>query len=176
MRTADVIETAQFDRPMVELSEPPSLEAVKNPECEPVACPDCPNVYHDGQWHQSGPADEVITTLYCPGCYAVRNNWYQGKLYMRGQFPINHRGELRRLVLDEMKLYQSIDPLDKIVRLVDRPRCLVLYTTRTGSIEHIGQSLEDLFGGTFERGSKQSHAFLWKNARGGEFHEGNNGS
>jgi hypothetical protein len=133
---------------------------------EPALCPECGNVYAGRRW--TLPTDPDIgrgaTLLVCPACRAEKSGIAGGYLHLEGQFLMDHREELIRLLHNEAERAVENNPLARIMGIeTDDEGRTTVKTTTEQLAQRLGRALESAFHGevhyAFSRGNKLTHVW-----------------
>lgn len=114
-------------------------------------CPGCGLVFQDGVWRQTviDPSHPLYRKL-CPACLQIRDDYPGGVLQISGSFLDLHRDQIVHRIRNLERLVREEHPLDRIMRIDERPREIVVYATAEHLVARIGKALRRDFKGTLE--------------------------
>ncbi|HEY5778366.1 MAG TPA: BCAM0308 family protein [Terrimicrobiaceae bacterium] len=117
---------------------------------EPTVCPICGATYHEGrwQWMTSQPAGAHRHT--CEACRRIRDRYPAGVITLRGGFVSGHRNDLLRLVRNNESFEKQEHPLNRIIRIEERPDSIVITTTDIHLPHRIAEALRNAYKGELE--------------------------
>lgn len=133
---------------------------------EPAVCPECGNVYRHRRWTQptTPPLLEGAASLVCPACRVEKSGIAGGYLHLEGQFLMNHREDLLRLIHNEAERAGEDNPLARIMEIeTDKEGRTIVKTTTEHLAQRLGRALESAFHGevhyVFSRVNKLTHVW-----------------
>jgi len=116
-----------------------------------AACPDCGAVYFDKHWHTCSEPDcrlksAALPELVCPECRltdnsAARSGAYAGEVMIEGVSDPAELKEIKNLALNVAKRASKRDPEDRVVKVIDGPGSLDIYTTENQLAVSIGKQI-----------------------------------
>ncbi len=116
---------------------------------EPTACPGCGAVFHDGHWQwRARPAGAHEVS--CPACQRGRDRMPAGYVSISGDFFVNHRDELLRLIRNEEARARAGHPLKRILDIADENGGTLVTTTDIHLARGIGEALHHAYQGELE--------------------------
>jgi hypothetical protein len=111
-------------------------------------CPECGLLFQDGVWKR-GVLDgsrEVHHKL-CPACLQIRDDYSGGRLRASGSFVEGHRQEILNRIRNVARETGAERPLERLMRIEERPHEIVVYATGEHLIARLGKALRRDFGG-----------------------------
>lgn len=117
---------------------------------QPAICPVCGATYSEGrwQWMNSQPAGAHRHT--CQACRRIRDRYPAGIITLSGSFIAGHRNDLLSLVRNNESLEKQEHPLNRIMRIEERPDTIVITTTDIHLPHRIAEALHDAYKGELE--------------------------
>jgi len=120
---------------------------------EVAVCTRCHAVYHRRHWF----FDDAIFTrcaaqartrhVTCPACQKIADNYPEGEVILRGAFLQAHAHEIKNLVANEEERAKGLNPLERIVRVIESDGTLRITTTNEKLAQRIGRSLQKAYQG-----------------------------
>ena len=138
---------------------------------EPTICPVCGLVYHNKRWskddHLLNSIKMVAEKHKCPSCRKIEDRFAMGVVFIDRQsdFIDKHKTEIINLIRNEEKREFLRNPLDRIMRLIEKGSEFMVETTSENLAVAIGKALYRAYNGevkfSFSRENKQARVY-WK--------------
>lgn len=109
---AAVHHPVRLDR-LIENSEHDAYRPAMKPP-EPTVCPQCNVVFQDGRWAWAEAPPDARQS-FCPACRRIHDQFPVGFVHVSGDYFMQHRAELERLIESESEMEQSEHPLERIM-------------------------------------------------------------
>ena len=93
-------------------------------------------------------SEAVLET--CPACRKIADGFASGVLVLRGDYLTRHRDEILNIVRNEEKRTRGINPLERIIRLLEEGDSIEISTTHEKLVQRIGREVRKACGGTLE--------------------------
>jgi hypothetical protein len=116
---------------------------------EPTVCPVCGAVYHTGRWQwiaRPPQADEVR----CTACHRIADGVPAGYLTIEGDFALQHRDELLKLLCHHVERALAEHPMERIIAIEDDGGRTTVTTTGVHLARDLGVALKSAFQGSLE--------------------------
>jgi len=134
-----------------------SYKKKENPKHDPYAmikapkglaiCRKCLAIYADKRWH----FDEVQAAklaasprtqkLVCPACQKIKDDYPEGIVTLKWSHLPDHEAEIRGLIANVETRAVSVNPLDRVMKIVRRKKELEVQTTNDRLAQRIGRAL-----------------------------------
>ena len=130
-----------------------------------VVCSRCNAVYKNKRWYlqdelpEAGKAKTEITTVECPACKKIAENYSEGIVNLQGAFFWEHEKEIRNLIHNEEKKAREKNPLMRILSIKREGDTLVLKTTEQKLAEHLGRAIHKAQQGELNISWDDNHSF-----------------
>ncbi|MDH5641060.1 MAG: BCAM0308 family protein [Nitrospira sp.] len=125
----------------------------------PAICRKCLAIYADKRWH----FDEVRAAklaasprtqkLVCPACQKVKDDYPEGTVTLKWSSLPDYEDEIRGLIANVEKRALSVNPLDRVMKIVKRKKDLEVQTTKDRLAQRLGRALV--------RSYKGKAAYMW---------------
>ncbi|KPK70512.1 hypothetical protein AMJ71_02915 [candidate division TA06 bacterium SM1_40] len=112
---------------------------------EPTVCPTCGLVFHDKRWRRD---DELSHKLHrrkqtllqkCPACRKIEDQYPMGIVTLSGHYLPEHLEDIRNLIRNEEQRGAEKNPLERIIKIEEGERMLVVQTTTESLALRIGR-------------------------------------
>jgi hypothetical protein len=113
----------------------------------PAICRKCLAIYADKRWH----FDEVQAAklaasprtqkLVCPACQKIKDDYPEGIVTLTWSHLPDHEAEIRGLIANVETRAVSVNPLDRVLKIVRRKQELEVQTTNDRLAQRIGRAL-----------------------------------
>ena len=120
---------------------------------EVAVCTGCHAVYHRRHWFfddavfMRRAVQAQTRRVICPACQKIADNYPEGEVILRGAFLQTHGREIRNLVSNEEERAKGLNPLERIVQIIERDGTLRITTTNEKLAQRIGRSLQKAYQG-----------------------------
>jgi NMD protein affecting ribosome stability and mRNA decay len=122
----------------------------------PAMCRKCLAIYADKRWH----CDEVQAAklaasprtqkLVCPACQKIKDDYPEGTVTLKWSQMQDHEAEIRGLIANVEKRAVSVNPLDRVMKIVKRRKDLEVQTTNDRLAQRLGRALVRSYKGKAE--------------------------
>ena len=117
---------------------------------QPAVCPTCGATYCDGRWQWVSLQPASAHPHTCEACRRIRDRYPAGIITLRGGFIGSHRNDLLCLVRNNESLEKQEHPLNRIMRIEERPDSIVITTTDIHLPHRIAEALRNAYKGELE--------------------------
>lgn len=107
----------------------------------PAVCPECRAVFEKGHWRWRDFWPQKARRQLCPACRRIRDRYPAGWVLLKGEFVKSHRQEIIDIARNEQKDETAEHPLNRIMRIEDRPDGLLITTTDVHLARLIGEAM-----------------------------------
>jgi hypothetical protein len=114
---------------------------------QPALCPVCGATYSEGRWQWMSPAPSGAPRHTCEACRRIRDRYPAGIITLSGGFVAGHRNDLLSLVRNNESLEKQEHPLNRIMRIEERPDSIVITTTDIHLPHRIGEAVHGAYKG-----------------------------
>ena len=120
----------------------------------PAICRKCRAVYANKRWSfDEGTARKLAASrrtekLVCPACQKIRDDYPEGIVTLRWSGLRDHEGEIRGLISNVEMRAVSVNPLDRVMKIIRRKNELEVQTTNDRLAQRIGRALVRAYKGT----------------------------
>lgn len=121
----------------------------KDKPLEWIACSNCGSVYQDRR-EQRRLRHAALHRKTCPVCHQVENDTAAGFLILHGNFFLNHREEIKRMILNLEERERNKYPLKRIIDLKDSVHMTFITTSNIDFTRQIGETLHAKYQGYLE--------------------------
>jgi hypothetical protein len=140
-----------------------------------LSCRGCGSIYYLRRWTLE-PTREVLRRVelrdgvritYCPACQKMRDHYWLGVVQISG-INAGEKREIVKLLRNEETRAREKNPLERIVRIVDRDGGLRVETTTEKLAQRLGRSLGKARGGkvTYKWSHRNKFArVVWEKSR-----------
>ncbi|KAA0258364.1 hypothetical protein FHQ18_04175 [Deferribacter autotrophicus] len=104
-------------------------------------CTECDIVYIDKNWKLKADNEFKKNPIVCPACKKIKEEYYEGILYLKGNFVLGRKDEILNLIRNEEKKQRARTALSKIGKIVENAEEIVVYTTNDRLAYRIGKAL-----------------------------------
>jgi len=119
-----------------------------------AVCKGCGAVYRNKRWYLSveltdeerREAKEVL----CPACRKVRDRMPEGIVLLSGKFLAQHKEEILNLARNEEENAMGLNPLERIMEIVDRGEEVEITTTSEHLAQRIGRAVQSAYSGELQ--------------------------
>jgi hypothetical protein len=113
----------------------------------PAICRKCLALYADKRWH----FDEALAAklaasprthkLVCPACQKIKDDYAEGIVTLKWSHLLDYEVEIRGLIANVERRAVSVNPLDRVLKIVRRKQELEVQTTNDRLAQRIGRAL-----------------------------------
>ncbi|HEY3302705.1 MAG TPA: BCAM0308 family protein [Candidatus Binatia bacterium] len=140
-----------------------------------LSCRGCGCIYFRGRWTLE-PSREILKRVelrdgvrptYCPACQKMRDRYWQGVVQISG-IGAGEKREVLKLLRNEETRAREKNPLERIVRIVEKENGLRVETTTEKLAQRLGRSLGKARGGsvTYKWSHRNKFArVVWEKSR-----------
>jgi len=114
---------------------------------EPTVCPTCGAMYHDGRWQWTTSTPAGAHRHMCQACRRIRDGYPAGMVTLTGKFVGQHRTDLVRLARNNELQENRDHPLNRIIKIEERPDSIVITTTDIHLPRRIAEALRHAYKG-----------------------------
>ncbi len=120
----------------------------------PAICRKCLAIYVDKRWHfdkVQAPklaASPRTKKLVCPACQKIKDDYPEGVVTLKWSDLREHEPEIRGLIANVEARAVSVNPLDRVMKIVRRKKDLEIQTTNDRLAQRIGRALVRSYKGT----------------------------
>lgn len=120
----------------------------------PAICRKCLAIYADKRWHfdkVQAPklaASPRTKKLVCPACQKIKDDYPEGIVTLTWSDLREHEPEIRGLIANVEARAASVNPLDRVMKIVRRKKDLEIQTTSDRLAQRIGRALVRSYKGT----------------------------
>ena len=127
---------------------------------EPSVCPECKAVFRQGrwQWAESWPVDSQ--RVLCQACRRIRDDYPAGEVVLTGGFLPAHRDEILGLVRHQEREEKAEHVLNRIMRIEETARRMLILTTDIHLPRRIGEALHHALKGQLTLNYDKEGCFL----------------
>lgn len=121
---------------------------------EPAICKKCKAIFMKKRWRLDARlaaqlvSDAKVTTLVCPACQKIRDDYPEGIVTIQWSKLSEHEAELRGLIGNVEARALSVNPLERVMKVVKRKQALEVQTTNDRLAQRIGRELVRAYKGT----------------------------
>jgi len=125
----------------------------------PAICRKCLAIYADKRWHfdevqaAKMAASPRTQKLVCPACQKIKDDYPEGTVTLKWSHLQDYEAELRGLIANVEKRAVSVNPLDRVMKIVKRKKDLEVQTTNDRLAQRLGRALV--------RSYKGKAAYMW---------------
>ncbi|MDH5666417.1 MAG: BCAM0308 family protein [Nitrospira sp.] len=125
----------------------------------PAICRKCLAIYADKRWHfDNAQASKLAASprtqkLVCPACQKIKEDYPEGIVTLKWSHLKDYDAELRGLIANVEKRAVSVNPLDRVMKIVKRKKDLEVQTTKDRLAQRLGRALV--------RSYKGKAAYMW---------------
>lgn len=117
---------------------------------EPAECPSCHLVFLDGRWQRAKQPPKDAHRASCPACQRIADNFPAGEMKLTGTFVAAHSDEIVSLVRNTEAKEQSEHPLQRLMGIDERDRCIIVTTTDIHLPRRIAHALAAAYKGRLD--------------------------
>jgi len=113
----------------------------------PVICRKCQAIYANKRWHIDEAealklaASPRTQKLVCPSCQKIRDDYPEGIVTLKWSALRDHEPEIRGLIGNVEARALSVNPLQRVMKVVRRSKDLEVQTTNDRLAQRIGREL-----------------------------------
>ena len=126
---------------------------------DPACCPQCSAVFQEGRWRWGAPPAGGHEEL-CPACQRQKDGLAAGNVILKGEFQESHRDEIIGLVKNEEAREKEEHPLNRIMKIEENGKMLVVQTTDIHLPRRIGVALHNAWGGELDLQYEEEEYFI----------------
>ncbi|MGQ0695596.1 MAG: BCAM0308 family protein [Nitrospiraceae bacterium] len=119
----------------------------------PAICRTCLAIYANKRWFFDGAearrlaASPRTQELVCPACQKIRDDYPEGIVTLKWSDLQEHEAEIRGLIGNVEARALSVNPLERVMKIVRRRKDLEVQTTNDRLAQRIGRELERAYKG-----------------------------
>jgi NMD protein affecting ribosome stability and mRNA decay len=140
---------------------------------EVAVCTTCHAIFHRRHWffdpevyfHESQQPE--TQKIECPACHKIRDRFAEGRVTLQpSSFLTAHREEILHLIYNEEERAKGINPLERIVEMIESDDGMVITTTNEKLAQRIGRTLKSTFQGqtTYHWSDPKFLSVVWHRA------------
>lgn len=135
----------------------------RKPPKDWAVCSRCHAIYHNKHWFLSEKvAQDLLKNQprhhLCPACQKIRDHFPSGVITLKGEYLVQHRGEIMNLVRNEEVRARGFNPLERIVSIREGDGTVEVETTTEKLAQRIGKRLHHAHQGKVAyRWSRDNH-------------------
>lgn len=120
----------------------------------PAMCRKCGAIYADKRWHFDKVEARKLAAfprtrkLVCPACQKIRDDYPEGIVTLKWSDLQDHETEIRGLITNVEARAVSVNPLDRVMKIVRRKKELEIQTTNDRLAQRLGRALVRAYKGT----------------------------
>jgi len=113
----------------------------------PAICRKCQAIYANKRWHIDGAearklaASSRTQKLVCPACQKIRDDYPEGIVTLQWSTLRDHEAEIRGLIANVEARAVSVNPLERVMKIVRQRKDLEVQTTNDRLAQRIGREL-----------------------------------
>jgi NMD protein affecting ribosome stability and mRNA decay len=113
----------------------------------PAICRKCKAIYANKRWYfDEGAAMKLAAVphtqkLVCPACQKTRDDYPEGLVTLKWSDLRDHEAEIRGLIANVESRAVSVNPLERVMKIVQRKKELEVQTTNDRLAQRIGRAL-----------------------------------
>jgi hypothetical protein len=113
-----------------------------------AVCQNCRAIYANKRWYfDDGEARTLMASprtqkLVCPACQKIRDDYPEGIVTLKWSDLREHEAEIRGLIGNVEARALSVNPLERVMKIVRRRKDLEVQTTNDRLAQRIGRELE----------------------------------
>ena len=113
----------------------------------PAMCRKCKAIYANKRWYiDSSKASKLAAAsgtqkLLCPACRKIKDDYPEGIVTLKWSGLREHEGEIRGLIANVETRAVSVNPLDRVMKIVGRKKDLEVQTTNDRLAQRLGRAL-----------------------------------
>lgn len=104
-------------------------------------CTECGIAYIDKNWKLDVDNSLKKNPIVCPACRKIKDNYFEGILYISGNFYKNHKDEIINLIKNEEHRQRLRTALPRIGKIEENEDGMVIYTTNDKLAYRLGKAL-----------------------------------
>ena len=114
---------------------------------EAAVCTQCHALYRNKRWSFDAPLFErlagtgKVREVVCPTCRKIKDHFPEGILTLSGEFFVQHREEIVRLLEKEAGRVARRSVADRIMQMIPEGGKLVVETTSEKMAQHLGRTV-----------------------------------
>ena len=118
-----------------------------------AVCQKCRAIYANKRWYfDNGEARTLMASprtqkLVCPACQKSRDDYPEGIVTLTWSGLREHEAEIRGLISNVEARAMSVNPLERVMKIVRRRKVLEVQTTNDRLAQRIGRELERAYKG-----------------------------
>jgi NMD protein affecting ribosome stability and mRNA decay len=119
----------------------------------PALCRKCRAIYANKRWYfDNGEARKLAASpgthkFVCPACQKIRDDYPEGIVTLTWSDLREHEAEIRGLISNVEARAMSVNPLERVMKVVRRRKDLEVQTTNDRLAQRIGRELERAYKG-----------------------------
>ncbi len=121
---------------------------------EAAVCQECHAVYQSKRWFFDGNLYDKLAGagkvrhLVCPACRKIKDHYVEGYLTLGGEFWVQHREEIVKLLEKEAAKVGKRSFADRIVQMIpEADNKLIVETTTEKLAQHLGRTIFKAYSG-----------------------------
>jgi len=113
----------------------------------PAVCRKCRAIYANKRWYiddveaRKLAASPRTQKLVCPACLKIRDNYPEGIVTLKWSTLRDHEAEIRGLIANVEARAVSVNPLERVMKIVRQRKDLEVQTTNDRLAQRIGREL-----------------------------------
>jgi NMD protein affecting ribosome stability and mRNA decay len=120
----------------------------------PAICPKCRAIYANKRWYfdeaeaRNLAASTRTQKFVCPACQKIRDDYPEGIVTVKWSALRDYEAEIRGLIANVEARALSVNPLERVMKIVRRRKDLEVQTTNDRLAQRIGRELVRAYKGT----------------------------
>jgi hypothetical protein len=117
-------------------------------------CGACHSVYKSKRWYADPNIYEAAlkipdtTTVVCPACKKIRDDFPGGIVTLKGDYVLSHKQDLMNLIKNEEARAHGFNPLERLMSVKENGKgSIVISTTNEKLAQRIGRAIKKAFHG-----------------------------
>ncbi len=134
---------------------------------EAAVCHQCHALYHSKRWsfdeklYQRLAGTPKIREVVCPTCRKIKDHYPEGYLTVSGEFFVEHKEEIVKLLEKEASRVAGRNVMDRIIQMVPEGKDrLVVETTTEKMAQHLGRTVYKAYKGDLNFRWSETNRFV----------------
>ncbi len=122
-----------------------------------AVCHECHALYQGKNWffddkiYRELAGSQKVREVICPTCRKIKDHYPEGILTLEGEFFLQHKAEIVRLVENEASRVSGRNVLDRIIKMTEEePGKLVVETTTEKLAQRLGRAVYRAYKGNLD--------------------------
>jgi NMD protein affecting ribosome stability and mRNA decay len=117
-------------------------------------CEGCHSVYKSKRWYADPDIYDAAlkipdtSTMVCPACMKIRDNFPGGIVTLKGDYVLSHKQDLMNLIKNEEARAHGFNPLERLMSVKENGKgSIVISTTNEKLAQRLGRAIKKAFHG-----------------------------